>query len=172
MEEKNILRLARAAGFEAALLPAAQVPTDAKFRPFCEENRCGQYNANYSCPPKCGSPEQMGAKIYAGKTALVLKTDWPIESYEDTAAIKNAKLSHNRAMLRLNETLHGLCVGGSCCCLCSPCRMRTGEDCLYPAQRFSCMSAYCVDVAELASRCGMDFRWDTKKLSVYSMIVM
>ena len=34
------------------------------------------------------------------------------------------------------------------------------------------MSAYCVDVAELAKRCGMDFRWDTKLLSVYSMIVL
>lgn len=81
----------------------------------------------------------MGARIYAGKTALVLKTDWPIESYADTAAIKDAKLSHNRAMLRLNETLHGLCAGGSCCCLCSPCRMKAGKECLYPELRFSCM---------------------------------
>ena len=46
MEEQDILKLAREAGFEAALLPASQVPTDAKFRPFCEENRCGQYLRN------------------------------------------------------------------------------------------------------------------------------
>ena len=75
-------------------------------------------------------------------------------------------------MLRLNETLRGLCVGGSCCCLCSPCRMKRGETCFYPDLRFSCMSAYCVDVAELCKRCGMDFRWDTKRLSVCSMIVL
>ena len=81
MEEQDILKLAREAGFEAALLPASQVPTDAKFRPFCEENRCGQYNANYSCPPTCGTVEDMAAKIYTGTTALVLKTEWPIESY-------------------------------------------------------------------------------------------
>ncbi len=172
MQENEFLDLARCSGFAAAVLPASEVPTDGKFRPFCEENRCGQYNANYSCPPACGTVEEMAAKIYAGKTALVLKTEWPIESYEDAKTIKDAKLSHNRAMLRLNETLHGLCVGGSCCCLCSPCRMKNGEACLYPDLRFSCMSAYCVDVAELCKRCGMDFRWDTKKLSVYSMIVL
>ena len=172
MEEKKLLELAREAGFEAAVLDAAQVPTDGKFRPFCEENRCGQYNANYSCPPTCGTVAQMDEKIHAGTQALVLKTQWPIESYEDSRAIKEAKLAHNRAMLRLNETLHGLCVGGSCCCLCAPCRMKTGEACLYPELRFSCMSAYCVDVAELAKRCGMTFVWDTKVLSVYSMIVM
>ena len=50
--------------------------------------------------------------------------------------------------------------------------MKNGESCIYPDLRFSCMSAYCVDVAELCRRCGMDFRWDTKKLSVYSMIVL
>lgn len=172
MQNNELLELAGDAGFEAAVLPASEVPTDGKFRPFCEENRCGQYNVNYSCPPTCGTVEEMAAKIYAGKTALVLKTEWPIESYEDAGTIKDAKLSHNRAMLRLNETLHGLCVGGSCCCLCSPCRMKSGEACLYPDLRFSCMSAYCVDVAELCRRCGMDFRWNTKKLSVYSMIVL
>lgn len=172
MQENELLKLAGRFGFEAAVLPASEVPTDGKFRHFCEENRCGQYHANYSCPPTCGTVEDMTAKIYAGTTALVLKTEWPIESYEDTKAIKDGKLSHNRAMLRLNETLHGLCVGGSCCCLCSPCRMKNGETCIYPDLRFSCMSAYCVDVAELCRRCGMDFRWDTKKLSVYSMIVL
>ena len=172
MQNNELLEFARNAGFEAAVLPASKVPADGKFRAFCEENRCGQYNAHYSCPPTCGTVDEMAAKIYAGKTALVLRTQWPIDSYEDAKTIKDAKLSHNRAMLRLNETLHGLCVGGSCCCLCSPCRMRAGEDCLYPDLRFSCMSAYCVDVAELCKRCGMDFRWDTKKLSVYSMIVL
>ncbi len=58
----------------------------------------------------------MAAKLYVGTTALVLKTELPIESYEDTKTIKDGKLSHNRTMLRLNETLHGLCVGGSCFC--------------------------------------------------------
>ena len=108
-------------------MPASEVPTDGKFRHFCEENRCGQYHVNYSCPPTCGTVEDMAAKLYVGTTALVLKTEWPIESYEDTKTIKDGKLSHNRTMLQLNETLHGLCVGGSCCCLCSPCRMKNGD---------------------------------------------
>ncbi len=177
MTDLKLLLLARNAGFEAALLPAEQVPMDGKFRPFCEENRCGQYNANYSCPPACGTVEEMGQRIRAGKTALVLKSVWPIESYEDVSAIQHGKRTHNQNMLQLNQQLQaggsgGLCVGGSCCCLCTPCRMKTGEPCLYPQLRFSCMSAYCVDVAELAGRCGMEFSWDQKKLSVYSMIVL
>ena len=41
MQENELLKLAGRFGFEAAVLPASEVPTDGKFRHFCEENRCG-----------------------------------------------------------------------------------------------------------------------------------
>ena len=41
MKENELLKLAGRFGFEAAVLPASEVPTDGKLRPFCEENRCG-----------------------------------------------------------------------------------------------------------------------------------
>lgn len=177
MNDVELVAVARALGFEAAVITASEIPVDAKFRPFCEENRCGQYNANYSCPPTCGTVEQMHEKLLKGSKALVLKTEWPIESYQDSAAIRRGKVEHNQAMLRLNARLKeqgngGLCVGGSCCSLCEPCRMPSGEPCEHPELRFSCMSAYCVDVAALAKRCGMELAWDTKKLSVYGMIIL
>lgn len=107
----------------------------------------------------------------------MLKSEWPIESYQDTEAITKGKDAHNVMMLRLNKVLQtagyqSLVVGGSCCSLCKPCRMASGEPCFQPDLRFSCMSAYCVGVAELAKRCGMEFAWDTKKLSTYGMIVL
>ena len=174
MSNEELIRLAEGRGFAAAVLDAARIPVNAKFRPFCAENRCGQYNANYSCPPTCGTPQEMEAKLRAGRMALVLKTEWPIRGYEDHEAIRRAKSEHNGAMLRLNESLEhpGLCAGGSCCNLCSPCRMALGEPCADPKRRFSCMSAYCVDVAELAKRCGMAFSWDPQNLQIFSMIVL
>ena len=42
MDEK-LLELAREEGFYAAVIPAADVPVDPKFREFCEQNLCGQY---------------------------------------------------------------------------------------------------------------------------------
>lgn len=177
MTDLELIALAGEEGFDAAVIDTAQVPVDARFRPFCEENRCGQYNANYSCPPTCGTPEQMHQRILSGTTALVLKSEWPIAGYEDHKAIRAGKAAHNNAMLRLNETLKaagyaGICAGGSCCSLCDPCKMTAGEPCLHPELRFSCMSAYCVNVAELAKRCGMEFVWDTTRLYVYGMIVL
>ena len=51
MTEQEILKMAADAGFSAALIPTAEIPVDAKYRAFCEENRCGNYGANYACPP-------------------------------------------------------------------------------------------------------------------------
>lgn len=177
MTDMELVNLAEEEGFSAAVLAVADVPVDGKFRPFCEENRCGQYNANYSCPPACGTVEQLHQKILAGEKALVVKSQWPIESYQDAEGIRKGKSAHNNAMMRLNERLktmgyEGFVAGGSCCSLCDPCKMTTGEDCAFPQLRFSCMSAYCVDVAETAKRCGMEFRWDTKKLHIFGMIVL
>ena len=41
MDEK-LLELAREEGFYAAVIPAADVPVDPKFREFCVQNLCGQ----------------------------------------------------------------------------------------------------------------------------------
>ena len=177
MQDSELIKLAEREGFSAAVIGVAHVPVDGKFRKFCENNLCGQYDANYSCPPACGTVEQMHEKILMGKRALVLKSEWPIESYQDTAAITQGKDAHNAGMLRLKKALQtegyqGLMIGGSCCSLCKPCRMAKGEPCPQPELRFSCMSAYCIDVAELAKRCGLEFAWDTKKLSPFGMIVL
>ena len=69
MEEK-LLELAREEGFRAALLDPQEIPVDGKFRAFCEENLCGQYGANYACPPDCGTVEELHAKLLAQKKVL------------------------------------------------------------------------------------------------------
>ena len=58
-EYDRVLALARKAGFQAAVIDVSQIVFDAGFRKYCEENLCGQYNVNYSCPPQCGTPEEM-----------------------------------------------------------------------------------------------------------------
>lgn len=177
MTNEEIITLAESMGFSAKIISTNQVPVNEKFRIYCEENRCGQYDANYSCPPLCGSVEYMHRKILSGTQALVIKSEHPIESYDDHLGIKVGKQTHNKAMLKLNRKLkelniNGLCIGCSCCNLCEPCRVILSKPCPHSELRFSCMSAYCVDVAKLASICQLPFEWDSKMLYNYGMIVM
>ena len=41
---------------------------------------------------------------------------------------------------------------------------------LQAERRISCMSAYCIDVAKLAQRCGLQFGWIPGKLYLFGMI--
>lgn len=177
MTKEEILALAENEGFEAALIDPAEIPVKAEYRAYCEKNMCGQYNANWSCPPSCGTPEEMHRRLLGAETALVLTSSWPIESYADKEGIGCGTRSHNAMTLRLLDRLRGegyegFAVGGGNCALCSPCKMLSGEPCAHPERRFSCMSAYCVDVAELAEKCGMKFEWDPKMLHSYGMLML
>lgn len=163
MTEEEMIALAEAEGFAgAAVIDTDKIVFDPMFRPFCEENLCGQYGVNHSCPPDCGTPEQMKQRILAHKKGLVLQTIWEISDYEDKPAIKQAKLGHNTAALRLMKRLRaqgcpGFLVGASGCALCTPCARKEGKSCAFPELQYSCMSAYCIFVRKLAEESGLEY---------------
>ena len=163
MTEEEMIALAGAEGFAgAAVIDTDKIVFDPMFRPFCEENLCGQYGVNHSCPPDCGTPEQMKQRILAHKKGLVLQTIWEISDYEDKPAIKQAKLGHNTAALRLMKRLRaqgcpGFLVGASGCALCTPCARKEGKSCAFPELQYSCMSAYCIFVRKLAEESGLEY---------------
>jgi len=175
--ENEMIATALKCGFaDAAVISTDQIVLNPTFRPYCEENLCGKYGANYSCPPECGSPEEMKQKILKHKKALVLRTVWEIRDFKQEALIKSAKQKHNEATLDVISRLEkkgfrGFMVGASCCSLCSPCRMTAGEPCPFPQKRFSCMSAYCIYVKDLAEKCGMDYDYKDGLLPLFGMYV-
>ena len=68
---KDIIDIALGEGFaDAAIIDTADIVFDASFRPYCEENLCGWYGANYTCPPDCGTPEEMKKRVKKHKHAL------------------------------------------------------------------------------------------------------
>ena len=177
MLEKDMIQYAIEEGFSAAeIVNTEDIVFDFSFRPYCEENLCGQYGANYSCPPDCGSPEAMKQRILAHKKALVLQTIWEISDYSDMTLIKPAKASHNASEIRLVKRLRaegcdGFIVGASGCALCSPCAQTLGEPCRFPEYQYSCMSAYCIFVKKLADKCDMEYDCGDGLLAFFGMYV-
>ena len=170
-----LLASARELGFEAALIDTGAIHFNPMFRTYCAENRCGQYDSNYSCPPACGEVEDMAATLQSYSRALVVRSSREIESYSDRETIFKAKKAHNEAMLSVCEVLrqkgigYRMC-GASQCLLCAACARAQGEPCRDPERRYSCLSAYCIDVARLAESAGIDFSWSDKILSLYGLI--
>lgn len=177
MTAQALIDAALAEGFAAAaVVDTADIPFDQGFRVYCEENLCGQYGVNHSCPPLCGSFRDMKDRVQAHKHAVVLQTIWEISDYTDKAAIKEAKGMHNRASLALMEKLRaqgceGFLVGASGCALCSPCSALDGAPCRFPDLQYSCMSAYCIFVSKLCSSCGLEYDCGSGLLAFFGMYV-
>lgn len=174
MKDTEILSLAETAGFRAALITTEKIVIEPSFRAFCEENRCGKYNANHSCPPDCGTVEETTRRLTEYPRALVLENIFEIESYENNAKILELRKQHNADILRLTETLRnaglkGFCLGYGGCSLCDPCKRVLSEPCAFPEKKISCMSAYCIHVAKLAERCGLPFAWEPHHLYLFGM---
>ena len=177
MTDQELIDFAVKQGFTAAaVVDTGKIVFDPSFRPYCEENLCGQYGVNYTCPPVCGSPEEMKQRITAHKKALVVESIWEVTDYSDKPAIKHGKSMHNKMEIevlkhaRQNGT-DGFLVGASGCSLCSPCAMKAGEPCRFPDLRWSCMSAYCIFVKKLADLCGMEYDPGAGLVSFYGMFV-
>ena len=151
------------------------VPVDYRFRRFCEQNLCGQYGTNYACPPICGTPEALHAQLLAEAQVFAVETVWNIGDYSNRAAIDRAKTSHNAALLRMMRKLkaagfEGFCAGNNGCPVCEVCSCEEHRPCAHPEERINCLSSYCVDVAELAKRCRLDFAWTPDTLYLFGFL--
>ena len=75
MQEEKILEAAENLGFtNYKIIDTQAIEYDGSFRGFCEMNYCGNYEKNYSCPPACGTFEELKEKADKFKKALVLQT--------------------------------------------------------------------------------------------------
>ena len=160
MTDAELLALAAELGFgRAAVLATEEIPLEPAFRKYCADNVCGKYGANYACPPDCGATEEMARRLRAYRRALALQTCWPFDGRDggerdpvrqnaaqpaDPGACRTLRRRPDGGGQRL-RSVQPLPAGGR------------GSPAAFPDWRFSCMSAYCVHVAKLAERCGMDY---------------
>lgn len=154
-------------GAEAGFTCTAVIETDRitfnpDFRICCEDNSCGKYGVNYTCPPHCGTTDEMRDKVLAHKYAIVFQTMWEIPDTEDAAMIKKCKGKHNSMVRKFIADLDpaysgGFMIAASGCSLCEECAIVRGEPCLFPDKAASCASAYCIYVEDLAEKCDMEY---------------
>ncbi len=161
---------------DAEIIDTTEIEFNPAFRPYCEENLCGQYGVNYSCPPDCGTTDEMKQRVLSHKKALVTRSVWDIADITDSEKVKAAKKIHNGYTFKIIEEMrkdghNGFMIGTSGCTLCVPCALKSGEPCNFPDKRYSCMSAYCIYVKALAEKCNMTYDYKDGKLPLFSMYV-
>ena len=162
---------------KAGCIDVDQIVFNTDFRKSCEENRCGHYNKNYTCPPYAGTPQQLIEKVKGYAKAVVIVCTEKIDGYQDTYGIKKAENRIADAALladeyAISEGIDHMVIGGTSCKKCNPCGAVAGTPCPLPEKAFISLSAYCVDIAQLSKSCGIEMVWDGSEVSYFSMLLI
>lgn len=177
MNYEKIKETALSAGFTAvSLIPTADLVFRPEYRKYCADNECGNYGKNYACPPTCGTAEEMQQRIMQYKNALVFQSCSQIADIFDEALTKPLKKRHTQMTLQTVRNCYsldlpdsGLFIMAGPCNFCEICSLQEGLPCRHEELRFSCLSAYCIDVTSLAKQCGMEISWTGNDVSFFSL---
>lgn len=162
---------------KAVCIDVADIVFNADFRKSCEENRCGNFGRNYTCPPYAGTAQELIDKVKSYKKAVVMVCTEKISGYDDKAGVQRAdsRIAQIASLADDYAAENGfeyMVIGGSNCKKCTPCKAVTGEKCPEPNKAFVSLSAFCIDVAKLSESCGIDMVWDGTEVSYYSILLL
>ena len=137
---QKLTAIAKELGFpSAAVMETKDLVIVPEWRKYCEQNRCGRYGSNPSCPPACGTVEEMTAKVNRFTHALVVQS---VISPEDMKTA-GGKFNHNELSEQLLTRLPECGIGEHLLITAGPWK------------QWSCVSAYGIDAQKMADKVGM-----------------
>ena len=147
----------------AAVIPAAEIVTDASFRDMCASNACGMYGRCWTCPPHVGEIHALMQELTEYEYVLVYQRVSTLEDSYDFEGMQEAKHAQYVLSKKLGEALapyalpKSLHLGAGGCGVCAQCAARTNEPCRFPTLAMASLEAYGVYVSKMAEAAGMQY---------------
>ena len=153
MTKEQAERLASDAGFDHwGLFRVAELRFLPEVRAACEQNRCGAYGKNWSCPPACGSLAECEERTKAFSWGVLLQTTGQMEDDFDVEVMLEAervqKERFEAFLGRLGEEEWFLALGVGACTICEKCTY-PDEPCRFPARSHPSMEAFGLQVTDV-----------------------
>ena len=166
------VEFARHLGIETCLEfdPAIIVP-EQQIRALCQQNICGNYGNNYTCPPYVGTLEEINIKLRQFQRGLLLQYTKDIDVKGNREGVLQTRIGFHNRILQIEEFLRikgidpvwGM-IGGNCG-LCDSCKAKSNEPCPYPDKARMSLEAIAVDVVGLLGRLGLDSEFHSDKIT-------
>ena len=174
MMEKAI-HLALEAGFShAGVLRADTIILKEEVRQMCAA--CSVYDKRWSCPPGCGTLEEMGAKIGAYETGILVQTVGELEDAFDAEAMMDTEALHKKNFAKVYGLLRKeypgmLALGAGCCTICKECSYPDAP-CRFPEKMVSSMEACGMVVTEVCRANGMQYNYGKNTIAYTSCFLL
>ncbi|MDR2368740.1 MAG: DUF2284 domain-containing protein [Deltaproteobacteria bacterium] len=161
--EEGLMAAALGCGADgAAMIDVAGIVFSPGFRAFCEDNRCGNYNRNWRCPPKAGEIGDLIGALRARSRAMVFNLVVRLAGPFDWKGMEGGGLAFARVCQDLAARAGGIAPGATVlgagpCRVCPVCALVTDEPCRNPDLAVTSLEACGVDVGRLSKLSGLSY---------------
>ncbi len=154
-------------------------PADLNFMPevrkMCEDNKCHQYNKSWSCPPACGTLEEVTQKALAFENGVLVQTTFEMEDDFDVEAMLGAESMQKKRFQQLVKLFRKaeiacLPMGAGACTLCQECTY-PDKPCRFPNETYPSMEAYGLMVSDVCKSADTKYYYGPLTITYTSCIL-
>lgn len=173
MKASEIIALALEAGFTAAVpMDVTKLEFMPPVREMCAADKCLAYNKSWSCPPACGTLEELREKCSKYKNGLLVQTMYSMEDEYDIEKMFGAESGHAANFNKLTKTLAKigldmLPMGAGSCRLCESCTY-PDRPCRFPDLVFPSMEACGLLVSKVCSDNNLPYYYGANTIAYCS----
>ena len=145
-------------------------------REMCAQDLCGKYGKSWSCPPGCGTLEELGKIIHGYETGILVQTVAQLEDGFDFETMAAAEQAHKKTFTAFYRVLRDrypnvLALGAGFCTVCAQCTYPDAP-CRFPAEKQVSMEACGIVVSQVLKDNGMAYHYGKNTISYTSCYLL
>lgn len=134
-----------------------------EIKAMCNAERCEHFGKSWSCPPACGSVEEITKKVKQYSFGVLVQTVGKLDDQFNYDTMQNTALKHQKnfhALIKALKAKHPdiLPMGAGTCSLCKECTY-PDEPCRFPDDMITAMEAYGLWVSKVCELSDMSYNY-------------
>jgi len=144
-------------------------------RSMCSTDLCRSYNRSWSCPPACGTLEDVAKKASAYSRGILVQSTATLEDDFDIETMQKTESLHKKRFLAFTEQIRKryldcLPMASGACSLCAQCTYPDAP-CRFPDKMIPSMEAYGLFVSRVCKQSGIRYYYGPKTITYTSCIL-
>lgn len=161
---------------EAGELNVAALEFLPEVRQMCAADRCRSYNRNWSCPPGCGTLEEIAARVRGHERGILVQSvgqlddEFDVETMMETEKLQKERFAKLAAYVR-GEDPDCIPMASGACTVCRKCTYPDAP-CRFPEKAIPSMEAYGLFVSKICAQSGMKYNYGKNTMAYTSCIIL
>lgn len=161
---------------EAGVLNTASLEFMPEVRDMCAADRCRSYNRCWTCPPACGTIEEISKKARKYTGGIIVQSVGQMEDEFDVEVMMETEQLQKERFYKLvdyikKENPDCLPMSAGTCTICKKCSYPDAP-CRFPDKAYPSMEAYGLFVSKVCEQSGVKYYYGKNTITYTSCILL